>query len=142
MDLLNYIDIYNNMENMPYLVMIVIMIMRMLRIVTMNRILWIHFGYLSFSRNGGFGFLDWQKLSLQILSAELGWKIQRVCVTLVRTALQRGGQRPSQALGPGGVQVGLDVLVHHHRHRLAARLALLASLPRPNLEQEENFKNF
>ena len=75
--------------------MIVIMMMRMLWIVTMNRILWIHFGYLSLSGNGGLGFLDWQKLSLQILSAELGWKIQRVCLTLVHTALQRGGQRPT-----------------------------------------------
>ena len=68
MDLLNYIDIYNNMENMPYLVMIVIMIMRMLRIVTMNRILWIHFGYFSLSGNGGFGFFNWQELLLEILS--------------------------------------------------------------------------
>ena len=90
--------------------MIVIMMMRILWIVTMNRIFGIHFRYFSLSGNGGFGFLDWQKLSLQILSAELGWKIQRVCVTLVHTALQRGGQRPSQALSSCLVQVSLDVL--------------------------------
>ena len=57
------------------LIMIVIMIMRILRIVTMNRILGIHFRYFSLSGNGGFGFLDWQQFPLQVLSPELGWKI-------------------------------------------------------------------
>ena len=110
-----------------------IMMMRILGIVTMNRILWIHFGYFSLSGNGGFGFFNWQELLLEILSPELGWKIQRVVVT-VHTALQRGGQRPSQSLSPCLVQVSLDVLVNHLRHCLTAGLALLASLPRPHLE--------
>ena len=91
--------------------MIVIMMMRILGIVTMNRILWIHFGYFSLSGNGGFGFLDWKELPLQVLPPQLGWKIQRVRLTVTgHTALQGGGQGASQALSPGLVQVSLDVL--------------------------------
>ena len=89
--------------------MIVIMMMRILWIVTMNRIFGIHFRYFSLSGNGGFCFLDWQQFPLQVLSPELGWKIQRVAVT-GQTALQGGGQRPSQALSSCLVQVSLDVL--------------------------------